>query len=270
MNTLALKLLITPALVGAASLAGRRWGPAVSGWIVALPLTSAPVTFFLAITQGEAFASAAALGILTGGISLALFSLSYAWMARRGRWPVALVVGSGLFLAATAVLQYIRIPLLPLFLTIILALTLALRLMPAAEGSAQAASVLPRWDLPARMTLATVFVLVLTSLAPLLGARLTGLLSTFPIFAATLAAFAHHQQGAAGAAEVLRGLLMGLFSVAGFYLVLPILLEPGGIAVAFTAAILTALAIQGVSLWMIRRARPPAAAGSTSDRSTLR
>lgn len=47
MESLALKLVLAPALIGAASLAGRRWGPAVSGWLVGLPLTSGPIAFFL-------------------------------------------------------------------------------------------------------------------------------------------------------------------------------------------------------------------------------
>jgi hypothetical protein len=255
MNILVLKLLLTPTLVGAASLAGRRWGPAVSGWIVALPLTSAPITFFLAITQGEAFAAATALGILTGGVSLAIFSASYAWLARRRRWPLALLVSSVLFLAATAGLQFVLIPLFPLFFTIILALLLALRLMPPPDRDLTAASALPRWDLPFRMIVATFFVVLLTGMAPVLGARLTGLLSTFPVFAATLTAFAHHQQGPDSAARVLRGLLMGLFSFAGFYLVLSTLLEPAGIGPAFGAAILTTLILQAISLWMIRRSK---------------
>ncbi len=255
MNILALKLLLTPTLVGAASLAGRRWGPAVSGWVVAFPLTSAPITFFLAITQGETFAATTALGILTGGISLAIFSLSYAWLARRQPWPLALLVSSLLFLAATAELQYIPIPLIPLFFTIVLALFLTLRLMPSSDSDLPAASALPRWDLPFRMIVATLFVVLLTGLAPVLGARLTGLLSTFPVFAATLTAFARHQQGPSSAARVLRGLLMGLFSFAGFYLVLSILLEPAGIGPAFGAAILTALILQSISLWMIQRAK---------------
>jgi len=255
MNIFALKLLLTPTLVGAASLAGRRWGPAVSGWIVAFPLTSAPITFFLAITQGEAFAATAALGILTGGISLAIFSVSYAWLARRQGWPLALLVSSLLFLASTAGLQDVLIPLIALFFTIILALFLALRLMPRTDRDLPAASAPPRWDLPFRMIVAALFVVLLTDLAPVLGARLTGLLSTFPVFAATLTAFAHHQQGPASAARVLRGLLMGLFSFAGFYLVLSTLLEPAGIGPAFSAAILTALILQAISLWMIQKAK---------------
>jgi hypothetical protein len=34
---LALKLVLTPVLIGGASLAARRWGPAIGGLIVALP-----------------------------------------------------------------------------------------------------------------------------------------------------------------------------------------------------------------------------------------
>ena len=51
MNTFILKLILAPVIIGGASLAGRRWGPAVSGWLVGLPLTSGPVIFFLALSQ---------------------------------------------------------------------------------------------------------------------------------------------------------------------------------------------------------------------------
>ena len=37
-DTLILKVVVTPILIAAASLAGRRWGQSVSGWLVGLPL----------------------------------------------------------------------------------------------------------------------------------------------------------------------------------------------------------------------------------------
>ena len=60
------KLVLTPALIAAASLAGRRWGHAVSGWLVGLPLTSGPVALFLALERGTTFAADASLGSLAG------------------------------------------------------------------------------------------------------------------------------------------------------------------------------------------------------------
>ena len=61
-SLLAIKLIVTPLVVLLASLASRRWGDVVAGWLVGLPLTSAPVSVFLAIEQGPLFAAQAAMG----------------------------------------------------------------------------------------------------------------------------------------------------------------------------------------------------------------
>src|SRR3989442_15484873 len=82
--SLLLKVVATPALIAAATLAGRRWGDRLSGWLVGLPLTSGPVVFFLAIEQGSGFATRASLAVLLGTISQAAFALVYARTAVRG------------------------------------------------------------------------------------------------------------------------------------------------------------------------------------------
>jgi hypothetical protein len=87
----------------------------------------------------------------------------------------------------------------------------------------------------------------------LLCARLAGLVSPFLLYAAILAIFAHRLAGPGAAAGVLRGLLLGLFSFAGFFLVLAALLVPAGITIAFAGATAVALAVQGGSLWALRR-----------------
>jgi hypothetical protein len=170
------------------------------------------------------------------------------------------------FAAATVALQYLVLPLVLLFPVVIAALVLALRLLPhstetvpAAAGTAALslppgtrAPVLPRWDIPLRMMLATAIVLLLTSAAPILGPRLTGLLTPFPLYASILGVFAHRLQGAAAVAGVLRGLLLGLFAFASFFLVLALLIERVGLAPAFAASILTALTVQAGSLWVLR------------------
>ena len=67
-----------------------------------------------------------------------------------------------------------------------------------------------------------------------------------------LAGFAHRIQGAGQAVAVLRGLLLGLFAFASFFLTLALVL-PTGIAVAFGSAIAVALLVQGGSLVAGRR-----------------
>src|SRR6266850_3800757 len=105
MKTLALKVVLTPTLIGLASLTGRKWGAAVSGWLVGLPLTSAPIALFLALEQGTTFASRAAHGILFGLVSLALFCLTYSWLAFRLSWLLTMLASWVAFFAATFFLQ---------------------------------------------------------------------------------------------------------------------------------------------------------------------
>ena len=253
MESLALKLIMTPVLIAAASLAGRRWGPAVGGWLIGLPFTSGPVTFFLALTHGAAFAAAAALGTLAGTLSQALFCLLYAWSAGRWDWPGALAAGSLGFALVTLALQRLPLSAAWVFLAAVLTLALALRLMPRVAVVGAPPAPPPRWDLPARMVVATAFVLLLTGVAAALGPQLTGLLAPFPLYGTILAVFAQRQQGAAAVVGVLRGLLLGLFGFACFFLALAELIERAGVGLAFGAALSLALAVQGVSLWTMRR-----------------
>jgi hypothetical protein len=136
---------------------------------------------------------------------------------------------------------------------VLLALALALLLLGPVTVEPESVPAPPRWDMPARMVVATALVLGLTEAAPLLGARLSGVLATYPVFATVLAVFAHRSHGVQPAQVVLRGLLLGLFSFAGFYLALGLALEQVGIAASFVVAVLAALAIQGLSLRLIRR-----------------
>jgi hypothetical protein len=39
MDLVWVKLILTPVAITAIALAGRRWGPAVGGWVAGLPLT---------------------------------------------------------------------------------------------------------------------------------------------------------------------------------------------------------------------------------------
>ena len=252
MNILVLKLILAPVIIGSASLAGRKWGPAVSGWIVGMPLTSGPVIFFVALSHDAAFAADAALGVISGGLSLASYALTYAWLARRFPWNIALTGSFLVFGILTTLLQYVTLALLPTFLIVCAAIVLALRLMPKDPVEA-GESKLGTWDIPSRILIGTSFILLVTGSATFLGPRLTGLLTRVPLYVTILVIFAHRQQGPAAAAHVFRGLLYGMFAFAGFFITLSLLLENGGIAISFLAAIVVALAIQGTTLWILRQ-----------------
>ena len=256
MGILLLKLTLTPVLIGVASLASRRWGAGVGGWLVGIPFTSGPIAFFLAIGPGEHFAADASVGILAGAVSQTAFALAYAWVALRYRWVACVAAATVAFALATVALDVLRGGAVITLAIAVASLVVGLAIMPRRDQARGPAPVsLPWWDIPARMLVATVFVLVLTGIAPALGSRLSGLLSPFPVYAAVLCVFAHRLQGIGAGIAVLRGLLLGLFSFAAFFAVLALSLESVGVALAFAIAIVLALAVQAASLAAGRRLR---------------
>jgi len=256
MGTIALKLTLTPILILAASLASRRWGQAIGGWLVALPLTTGPVTFFLALEQGTSFAARAAEGALGGAAAEACFALAYGIAAGRSA-AAALVAASLSFAVAGTLLQAADFPVWAQAVLTAGSLAVALWLMPRRAAKPVVPLRPPGWDLPARMVVATSLVLALTTVAPFLGPRLSGLLATFPIFGAVLAFFAHRQQSAAAARQVLTGLLAGLYGFAAFFLVLGLALERLGVAAGFLAAAATTMVVQALTWRVIRHLHPP-------------
>ena len=76
----------------------------------------------------------------------------------------------------------------------------------------------------------------------------------FPVYVTILTIFAH-RKGPAPARQVLRGVLVGLFSAVGFFIALGGLIERLGVAGGFAVAIAVALALQAGALASL--ASPP-------------
>lgn len=275
---LALKLVLTPTVVVLSTLAGRRFGRVASGWFVGLPLTSGPIAAFFAVEHGRLFAARAAVGSLGGAIGEVAFCVAYAATARRRGWRMSVVVASVAFAVAATVLRLLGLgvrPLdvVPLAAACVLALVASLWLVPHVPPRGDETVLPSRWDLPFRAVVATAFLLTLTGLATALGPSLAGVIAVYPLYTVVLAAFAHAHAGEHGAVQILRGLVLGLYSFVGFYLVLSLLLPRAGIATAFVAAYAATFAIQAVSIVPLLRSRaqPPliAATKSTRERSPI-
>jgi uncharacterized membrane protein (GlpM family) len=258
-QNVAVKMVVTPVLIGAASLAGRRFGHHIGGWLVALPMTSGPVAFFLAVDQGESFAAGAATGMLAATLSQVAFALAYSRGSGSGATR-AFLAGSAAFAVSTLLLSFLHWTAWEIFALVLCGLVIgyAATRRRASEPSTQATQP-PRWDIPVRMVAATLVVVVITSLAPVLGSHLAGLLSPFPVFAAVLAVFTHRTHGSTAAKQTLHGLLLGLIAPAVFFLVLAVTLRPAGLW-AFGFASAAAFAAQGMSLFAIPRAQQAPAA----------
>ena len=99
------------------------------------------------------------------------------------------------------------------------------------------------------MAVAAALVLVVTSVAAVIGPDLSGLAATFPLFAIVLAVFAHRHQGSR---SVMRGLLLGLFGFVGFFVAVSLLVTQRGLLSTFGIALLVNLLIHGAAYLVLR------------------
>jgi len=255
-DLLAFKIIASPLLLLAASLAVRRWGESVGGFIVGLPLTSGPISVFLALERGPAFAQHATAGSLIATTAQAAFGLAYCHLACRG-WLAALAVASVAFVAVAVALQNSGWPHDVLFLLAVGAIVLALRWIPRTVEERNVSR--PAWwDLPARMALMIGLVVGVTAAAPRLGPQASGVLAAFPFMGLILAVWAHRSTGHGAAQDVMRGMVVGLLSFGVFFYTLSLLLARGPLLVAYGAAIAAGLLTQGLVLRLLHRGTAPA------------
>lgn len=252
MALVALKVLLAPALVAATTLAARRFGPALGGWLSALPVIAGPVLLVFVVEHGAGFAQRAACGTLMGLVCLSAFIVAYAHAARYRSVLSSLAAGWLAFFAATALVAgwnpsaAIATTFAGTALGCAWLLTRHHAPIPSGTGSVEVA-ILPR------VLLTAALVLALSAAGASLGPRLGGIFVAFPLLASLLAAFTHAAHGGREAGELLHGMVAGLMGFATFCLVIAIALEPLGTLAAFSIAIAATLAAHAGTLPFVTR-----------------
>ncbi|MEG5264025.1 hypothetical protein TRP66_06945 [Pseudomonas sp. JDS28PS106] len=242
-----LKLLITPALMLSISMAAKRWGIRIGGLLSGLPVTSALVMLFLALEQGEAFASVAIPGALAGLTAIQATYLFYFWVTRR----ISVLSGCIAALGCYGVTAFMMSRLDSLTLCVVTTLLLIALIIRATSGEPQIHATmyapLPRWVIPMRMSTATLLLIAVTASANWLGPVISGLLAPIPVIAWPLAVFVHVQSGRHELSAIIRGNAIGAVGVVGFYLTLKASLVLWGALLAIT----TAVALAVVTTYML-------------------
>ncbi|MBI6953588.1 MULTISPECIES: hypothetical protein [unclassified Pseudomonas] len=238
-----LKLLVTPLLMWAISLASRRWGGLLGGLLSGLPITSALVMTFLCLEQGTAFALGAVPGAL-GGLAAVQATYAFYLFATRKLGIAAAVSLAILFygLAAYAFTHWGG-----LYLSVGVALLL-IGVLIRASGREPRPDTFARprhryWEIPLRMVSATSLLMLTTGLASWLGPATSGMLAPIPVIAWPLVVFAHMQGGRAGMAAMVRGNAIGAVGVIAFYLAMAGLLEQAGVAITMLVAMAIAVGL---------------------------
>ena len=183
MFLLFMKLVGAPLFLVAATLAARRWGGTVGGLIVALPMISGPISVFLALEDGAAFAVRAGIGSLTGTLALAFFGFVYAVVCPKGRL-LAVVAGLTAFAVSSVFFSHLNLSLVALFTLTAVCIVLLGCMTPVSRQVGPTRGPL-KYDLLLRVLLMVAMTLAVTEAAPFLGPTVSGVLSSLPLMAPT-------------------------------------------------------------------------------------
>ncbi|HEY5292888.1 MAG TPA: hypothetical protein VIJ43_11305 [Burkholderiales bacterium] len=240
---LALKLLLVPAFLLLISLAGRRWGPAVAGWLAGLPVLTGPILFLLALENGPGFAAAAATVSLSAVFGAVAFILTYARVCARRSPLLSLLAGLVIWSCAAVLLTRLRLTNFISLGIALLALVIAPKLFPRISTPISTAA-LPKWELPLRLLAGAAITLAVTSLAAAIGPAWSGMFAVFPVITIVLSVFSHRASGPAFTTILLRAMIWGLYALTSFCLTLAVLLPQQGVTLSFVAAIAVAITVQ--------------------------
>lgn len=246
---LALKLCLIPLLIGAITLAGRRWGPAIAGWLSGFPVVTGPILLFISIEQGPMFASAVSVSALSGVMANVCFGVGYAWAAVRYPWWISALAGFAAYAAAGLVLTVLEPTVYQGLVITLSGLWLASKAFPRHLEIKPGRRLSPV-ELPLRMLAGAALAACVAYYAENLGSRLSGIFSIFPVMASVLAIFTHTGTGPDAAVRFLRAMLTGMYACAMFCVALALALPALGTGLGFLIALVCALAVQAASLWI--------------------
>ncbi len=255
---LASRIAAAPLLVLGGTLVQRRYGQAIGGRLVGLPLTSLPLLALVAAADGRTFAAAAATATLAAVVAQTAWCWTYAKAASRGAglWPT--LMRSSVAFAAWSLLLYVLRPSLAVAVVAgPLSILAALRWWPRAVGAGEPGTGSGA-ELAARMVAGGAFMVGVTEASRSLGPSGAGLVGAYPVLTVVLAVATHRRDGAPGAVAFLRGVTQGSGSLVAGVATVALGIGPLGPAVAFPLAVAASLTVQLASTGMFRRPAPAA------------
>ncbi len=234
-----------PFAVWLASLAARRWGHAVSGYLGGLPLIGGPITLYLALDHGPDFAARSALVTMAAVAGQAGHMLALSLAGRARGAVTGLLCGWMAYLAIATGVGTLALDPVTALAFAVAGLLLAWRFLPQPRAVAMLPAV-PPVELWLRLVAAFALAAGILSGAATLGPTVSGVLLSLPITGSILPPFTLRLYGPDALARLLRGFVTGLTGFTAFFLVVSVALAALGIVAAFSLATLAALATVAV------------------------
>lgn len=248
---LLLKLTLVPIIILLVSLASRYWGAFIGGLLAGLPLVAAPITLLLAIEFGQEFAIESAGSTLLGVIALSCFCFVYAWSATQFNWMFSLIISLIVYFFTALAVSEVTLNAI-LACGIVLLVVFLLRSNLPKFDIDRSDIFISNYEIIVRMLASAILVLLVTSLANILGARLSGVLAVFPVAATVLAVFTHKYCGENQVALLLKGLMLGTFSLVLFYFSLILLSQELSFYFSFVVSLVIVIIFQAIKILLAK------------------
>ena len=255
MLLLVAKLVVSAGFVLAVTAAVERMGPRLGARIAATPQLSVVALIFFTLEQGPAFAAESAFWTIPGMCATIPVFLGYLLGTRLVPSPrgasvaAAVALGTIAFAAATSLvgaLPLSRGTVIPFAAVVCAATGLMVRHLPdrASLTRVRASPLI----LATRAAASALTVVVITSLAHVLGPKWSGLVAGFPVNGLPVMALLHYQYGAEVTKPFIRIFPAGAFGICLFNLVASLSLARLGLPAAIALAYAVDLAyLLGVS-----------------------
>jgi hypothetical protein len=203
-SILLLRLLLTPSLVVLVSYIQKRWGHAIGGRFIGLPLSTAPFLILIYLMDGADQAANAAHGVVAGQIAVVSYCYVFAYVSWRKAWPFALL--SGWLVAGLADITLIQFSNTWLVGGIVVLVSaMAIKFWPKPLTDDQTVRIPQWWETPMKAAIAGTLVATLTGVKDIIGVQSAGILASMPVILSVLAPTTVRTYGPSAVSELLRG-----------------------------------------------------------------
>jgi hypothetical protein len=254
---LALKMLMTAAIVVVASIVVERSGPFIGALIASLPTAAGAAYIILAIEHPQAFIAVSAIGTVVANAVVAVFALAYAALAQRHGLLVSLGGALLVWSVGAAVMHQVDwTPLDAVLLNVIVfAITISASRRFRTEGSPSARLPANARDIALRAVTVAVFVVFVTTASHSIGSLASGMLAVFPVAMSSFFVILHPRIGGRAAASVAAHVQAPLIGLTFGFLAVHYLAVPIGVWWSFAVGLAICLAWNAL-LWVANHHRP--------------
>lgn len=201
----------------------KNYGHGIGGRLIGLPITTGPFILIICLQEGRSFGGHVAHGVLLGQIALSMYCWVYAMASARFNWWISLIVGTSTCLTTGFITTQFHISTVQTLTLLMIVWVIAIKWWPPIVALPEKIKS-PSWELPTRVLVTVIVLFGLSTLAPHLGANVSGAFSTYPVIASVISAFNHRRYGPAATMATLRGLMETLPVTIAFITVLALVL----------------------------------------------